>query len=778
MALVSGSIPSLANGISQQPPWARLPSQGEAQENGVSSLVNGLSKRPGSRHLARIRTTPYGSTEPFVHTIDRDETNRYVVLIENGDLRVFDLDGNEKTVSFPNGKGYLTAASPSTSFAALSVADYTFIVNKTTGVTETTPPATLRVNAYIYIKGTGYNVTYQAYVNGTLRATKTTSATSPERTDEDIAESLRSQLAAALTGWTITRVGSVIKIYHPSALVSVGATDSQGNSLTVAYADTIQSFVDLPPNAIDDGQVIEVTGSGGNDFDSYYVKYNGADNIWDEVVWTGANVRPNPATMPYALVRTGSTFSFQQIDWKFRGSGDVTSNPSPSFVGRKITDVFFYRNRLGFLTDENICLSGVGDEGYYNFYRTTMTTLLDTDPIDIAVTNTKVSLLQHAVAFNKQLLLFADGKQFLVDGDGLLSQGTIQAKPTTEFSASLIAKPVNAGKSVLFATLKGTNAGVREFLIQPDSLVEDADDVTKQVPSYIQGEIVSLAAASNDDAVFALASGDRSRLYVYKFFYEGTDKLQSSWSRWNFATGEKVLNISTLDNYLLVVIERSTGVFLELIELDAQAAETGLPFLVRLDRKVSLTGIYNAGTNKTTWTLPYSADDWTPRVVRGSAFGGQSGTLINDVTKVNSTTLEATGDYSAGVCYIGRPYTFQYEFSRLTVSAGSDQRGRTAITDGRLQLRTLTLNYSNTAFMKVRIEPLGRTPKEKVFFPVRVGIAGNPIGQLVLPDGQFRVPILSRNDQVRIIVESDSHLPCSILSAGWEGEFAMRSQRT
>ena len=45
MALVSKSIPNLINGVSQQPPALRLPTQGEAQENGLSDVVDGLKKR-------------------------------------------------------------------------------------------------------------------------------------------------------------------------------------------------------------------------------------------------------------------------------------------------------------------------------------------------------------------------------------------------------------------------------------------------------------------------------------------------------------------------------------------------------------------------------------------------------------------------------------------------------------------------------------------------------------------------------------------------------------
>ena len=52
--LLSSSIPNLINGVSQQPPALRLPSQASEQTNGLSSVVNGLSKRPNTHFIKRL----------------------------------------------------------------------------------------------------------------------------------------------------------------------------------------------------------------------------------------------------------------------------------------------------------------------------------------------------------------------------------------------------------------------------------------------------------------------------------------------------------------------------------------------------------------------------------------------------------------------------------------------------------------------------------------------------------------------------------------------------
>ena len=128
MGMINRSIPNMYNGVSQQPPALRLPSQAQLQENGLSSVVEGIRKRPPSQHIAKLNDDTEENTH--VHMVNRDKTNQYVVIIKDDDLTVYDIDGTAKTVSFPNGKGYLNCSDARTQFSTVTVADYTFIVNK------------------------------------------------------------------------------------------------------------------------------------------------------------------------------------------------------------------------------------------------------------------------------------------------------------------------------------------------------------------------------------------------------------------------------------------------------------------------------------------------------------------------------------------------------------------------------------------------------------------------------------------------------------------------
>ena len=138
MRLISSTIPNLINGVSQQPAALRLASQAESVINCMPSPVEGLKKRPPLEHIAKLFAGSAGTNRPFTTIVDRDGTIQYLVFIQDGDIKVFGLDGSVKTVNKPNGTNYLDIANnadPSEQFRVASVADYTFIVNREKTVT-------------------------------------------------------------------------------------------------------------------------------------------------------------------------------------------------------------------------------------------------------------------------------------------------------------------------------------------------------------------------------------------------------------------------------------------------------------------------------------------------------------------------------------------------------------------------------------------------------------------------------------------------------------------
>ena len=146
MPLINTSLPNLIQGVSQQPDATRFSGQCDAQVNFMSSVVDGLTKRNGTRFVQRLGAADLTlSGDSFIHFINRSETERYVMMHNGTKLYVYNvLSGDEASINGATG-GYTTAGtyldvSGSTKTArdtlrATTVADGTFVVNRDATVT-------------------------------------------------------------------------------------------------------------------------------------------------------------------------------------------------------------------------------------------------------------------------------------------------------------------------------------------------------------------------------------------------------------------------------------------------------------------------------------------------------------------------------------------------------------------------------------------------------------------------------------------------------------------
>ena len=312
------------------------------------------------------------------------------------------------------------------------------------------------------------------------------------------------------------------------------ATDDDGGINLRAFKDNAKSFTDLPNQCVD-GYKLGVVGDNNKNEDDFHVIFEGAggSGFWKETVQGGLQNDYNLVTMPHQLKQKSNlAFSFVQGEWQARKAGDDNTNPAPSFVGSSISDIFFHRNRLGVLADENIIFSE--SSSYFNFWRTTVRTLLDSDPIDVAVSQNEVAELKAAVPIQDNLLLFSELNQFTLSASQLLTPAEVTIDQATKFECDLTASPVGAGNSVFFATTSGAYAGVREFFTQGDTEIKDAVSITSHVPKYLAGNIRKLEASSNEDTLIALTTSNEKEMYIYKWYDSNSERLQSSWSKWTF----------------------------------------------------------------------------------------------------------------------------------------------------------------------------------------------------------------------------------------------------
>ena len=824
MSLYSYSIPNLAQGISQQPDAQRDPSQGEIQINGMSSILEGLRKRDCTQTVAKVSNTDFGDC--YIHSILRDNVEEYLAVVTNNQIRVFDLNGAAQTVNAPSGYGYLSSVTDARAqLRAVTIADYTFISNTNTipAMNAAVAPAVARPSAHealIWVKAANYGQTYTVNVNTRQAQVQTavapvvtsgTTVTENRISSADIAANLMTGLTSAgLTGVTMTRSGSVIHL-RSSSPITVAANDARANADITAILNQVQAFTELPTIA-PEGYQVEITGDPGNNFDGYYVEFQPnsgtfGEGVWSETVSPGVEYQVNAATMPHLLVRlpsgafyfgpaNGSTQGGITIPtWGERVAGDYDTAPDPSFIGSPINDIFIYKNRLGFLADENVILSRVRQ--FFEFFPETVTTVLDTDPIDVVASNNRVSVLRYAIPYQDELILFSPQYQFRFNAaETVLTPATAQITVLTQFEVDINVRPQLAGGGIVFCQANGDFSMFREFSVRGagTALTADAQDLTGYVSAFVPSNVFAMTVNDTSNAVFSISSaaGYEDRIYVYKYFIRnagsGAERAQSSWSYWHFSGADEILQVLCIRETLFSLVRYGSEIFLEKIPVQDRSPEppTNAPYPLLLDRRISTTtetpaamrvaaGTYNANTNLTTWTLPFAAIS-TIQAWSGYSTTGNGGVLLGSIT--SGTTMTARGNWSTQPIYFGEPYNFRYRFTRFKLYKEIGG-GKAAANVERTQVRNAKLRYHETAFFQIHVIPEGRDLGIYTFdgtvLGSRVSALGsaNPTG--FDPDtnrfyeGVFNIPIMSRGERCMVEIHNDTPHPCKFSTCEWVG---------
>ena len=817
MAVVSRAIPTLLRGVSQAADSTKQADHADIQDNANSSPVRGLVKRSGTQFITTLSSSTVGNVH--IQTINRDINERYVAIFSNGNVKVYELDGTEKTVNKPDGTNYLNTSDPRSVIKTVTIADFTFVVNTsiTTAMDTSVSPGNI-TQAVVFINAVSDKTTYSITVDGVTVTDDTTSDSTLSTTQ--VATDLVSGLNSGLTGFTIARNGPVIHIKkNDGSNFSIDGNDTQGNTQLTVVKDSIQRFTDLPtvsPN----GYVVEIKGDESTNFDNYYVKFvtnNGGafeEGQWEESLEPGITFKFNYDTMPHVLVRQADgNFRFARVDgdtytlsgvtytlpkWGERTVGDLDSAPNPSFVGSKINNVFFFRNRLGFLADDNAILSRVSE--FFNFFPETVLSVIDSDPIDVAASHTKVAILKHAVTMGEQLILFSDQTQFvLISSSDALTPKTANVVVATEFESSDLAQPVGSGSSIYYLTTKGSFAGVREYITQENIAIKDASNITIHVPRLIPSNIFKLAVSTNEDVLVLLGTDNPNKLYINRWLYgDNFKKILNSWFTFTLNSAKSIKNIDFIGTDLFMVIEEANGTTLEKIPFEAEFRETNAEFEYHLDHKVTeaTTGVsiaYNATTNISTFTVPYRLNGSMSIVGRYLADGetstfvdaqGNTKTLkpgqalqTTNTTNGSTTTITANGDFRNSKFIIGEPFLMHYRFSQQRLTEGSAGSNAGEIVSGRLQLHHFYIKFEDTGFFRVEVTPENRDTSTHKFTGRLLGASSAAIGQINLETGTFRVPIMSRADRVDIDVKNNTFLPTQLSSAEYEAMFHMRSRR-
>ena len=665
----------------------------------------------------------------------------------------------------------------------------------------------------------------------------------------------------ASTPFSIERQGSVIKVTNAlDKDFQIRVTDGLANQGLSAIYKEVDSITDLPASCYN-GFRIKVIGDAELEQDDYYVKFKTKDNedfgegSWIETVgWTqdgsatGASQYIDNAldqdTMPVRLIPDQDTgkitsFTLKVVDWEGRDSGDDNSNPLPSFKGNKINDIFFFKNRLGVLTDDSVVFSEADE--YFNFFRTTTQSLLDSAPIDVGISHTKISLLKYAQAFQEKLMLFSAKTQFVLRGADLLTPKTVTISPVTEYDVSESIRPLALSSHIYFNFKRNSFEGLLEYTVDNNTETYGAAEITEQINKYIPSNIVRMAGSASENMIIVQTDQDYKKLFVYKYFWQGREKIQSSWMSFTFT--REVRSFHFIESTLHIITTDSDGTYLEKIPMENGLAETDRDYALLLDGRIQTSStnyIQSINYTKLSSTTPQSFDgsnytDVTYMRFRnsflfkeGMAIYSKNGTRkevtlhsVNDIeilidgklanyvnyngslykcveghtssasilptdtnywqptVEVDSAPVWSEQGYeylSVYDYFIGYEYDMLYRFSKQNLKQPTERGGRSASDYTFQTIRNGSIEYSETGHFNVEVTPKFRDKYTYTYNPSLLASVST-LNKFTPETGFFKFAVQAQPNDATIEIKSSSALPVKLLSAEFESTIISRSRR-
>jgi len=524
-----------------------------------------------------------GTTTAYVDSLDTYETwitnlytrlkevlpsDEYFVDIVDGDnIKVVRYDGIAPTTSFSitfESKSWLTPSSniivDSTDVLESLESDYySGIISSSTTEDIVDENVDYFKDGFVWVKASNPTTAYDyTIIMKDVNSTSYTCNVIGATTTEGAASSIASNINGGTVNFTAEAVGSVVRITAVNAnMKSIETSDTYGNLASFGWTQAIGNYTELPKKLGYEGALVFIKGDIQSAFNGYWLIYE--NGLWSETVAPDTETLINPNTMPHTLVRNfdGSgniVFNVSQWDeWSTKFVGDDDSNPSPTFVsGDSIKDIFFFKNRLGFITPRTVIMSEVGNYG--NFFRTTVVTVLDSDRIDTTVDTTKAIELEYATYLEDSLMLFSDKAQFKIEGGAILSPKSIQASQTSAYEINKDVRPIFMNDKVFFCAKRGNYSAIMQYHIFGDGRISEAVDISSHIDKYIPQDVKTLSGSSINNMLFITVESAPDTIFVYKYLDSGEDRIQSAWFKWEY-NGE-LYGAFTLGKNLNILIKR------------------------------------------------------------------------------------------------------------------------------------------------------------------------------------------------------------------------------
>lgn len=714
MAFEQAYKPQL-QGVSQQLPKLRLDGQVSVQENMLSDAVTDLRRRPGAQHTFNLSFP--GEDYLSIKAWETDIAGQRVHVFVGSNTGVVKLLDEEMVEIVVLLQSPYLITDDNKKIRATTIGNDFYLLN--TGVMPTllypvSPGTDPAKQGFFFIRAGAFSKNYQVVLTTNV-GTATLLATTPTGANPgDAAASTPEAIAAALAGGAnvalLASVGVVATVsgayaYLSAAVgtTSIAAASSSGSSyITTSTASRVRLESDLPAHlpAIADGYIMAV---GEQKLFRYY-RYKASTTEWLESgTWNSPEFIAN---MPISIKYVAGVWSIDSSNYEGRTAGDEDTNPIPEFLTRGLSGMGAFQSRLVLLGGSKVYMSS--STTAKRFFRSTVTGLLDADPIAVGASANSSAEYVYAVPFQKDLLLFSRKYQALVPAAGAaVTPRTATVLLTSSYSVDLGCEPVPVGRTLLFPAPR--SADFFGFMEMVSSQYTDSqyvsNDASAHLPKYMAGTCRYAVSSPVSSMVLFGPTSDLTSLIVYEYQWDGDVKAQQSWHKWrlpypvasaHFASG--VANFTFIQNGHMVGVSIDT----KLGSLTTSAVRR--PFMDMhievqvVDRQVIIPS----------WMLTFDPDIGT-KLKLAVATGPQAGDWVG--AEYADGVLTTVRSFPNGLVTMGIPFKSSYSPTPPVIR---DRHGDKIESDKVTVLRYLVSTQNSAEYNILITDSLSEDPMELI----------------------------------------------------------------
>ena len=651
-----------------------------------------------------------------------------------------------------------------------------WVTGDTTTVTMEGFNYTIRVEDH---ESTAVKATINSGVNGLIRPEPTPFDADTAVTADTVLGGILAELPTGITG---TVIGTGMYLSSSSAFNIEVVEDDLMRVMQSSVNDVTRL-----PNQCKHGYIVKVSNSRMADEDDYYVRFDGENNTDGSGSWSECAKPGIPKTltnMPLVIQRTAlanggtssevATFTIKQFTYSDRLIGDELTNPLPSFVGKRINKVLFFRNRLSFLSGSNVVTSRPGSIAEPDFFAESALTVSASDPIDISSASTFPSELFDGIAINAGLVVFSTNQQFLLASDDtVFNPDTAKLRSISTFNYNETIPPISLGTTLAYVDNSGKFSRFNEMANVQREGEPNVVEVSKVVPTLLPKDI-DLLTNSRENSIILLGKTGSDDVFGYKYFQVSDQRQQAAWFKWKL-NNPLIYHFIINDEYFFLDSDYYLqSVKLVQTETDPSIVQDNVDFLLHVDNHTTVSGgSFNATTNITTFTgVSWLNTVTTPNHDLVVIDTNTNSTRVGRYAKptVSGTSFTLPGNWSGVTLTIGYIYPYEVKFPTFYATRREGNSSRADVNSS-LVLHRIKFHFGKIGLYETTLERVGKNNYTEVY-------ESTELDEYDASDAPYleefikTVPVYEKNTNVDVTLRSSHPAPATLRAVSWEGDYS------